>query len=286
MKHSLYIASALLALAGFTACDDDFATPPTSIPTLPAGIVANTSIEDFKAAYWSNDRNSAVEIGQNEDGQDIIIAGRIVSSDESGNIYKNLIIQDLETGEGLTIGVDSSTIYKTWQTGQKIYINVTGMYAGMYNNLFQLGGLGSYNNAPSMTFAETATFKAHSWLDGLAEPEKIDTTVVRLADLRAANNDVDQRRQLMSRLVRLDSVMWDGGGKLTFAEPYSTSSATNRYIKDAEGNRLIVRNSGRSDFYNDTLPKGFGSVTGILSYYGTDGWQLLLNSSDDCKGFK
>lgn len=279
MKNKLlYIASALLAFAGFTACDDDWETPPSGGPTVPEGITANTSIADFKAQYWSTERNSATEIGKTTDGQDMIIRGRVVSSDSAGNIYKNLVIQDLETGEGLTISLDTTSIYKTWQIGQEVVINVTGLYAGMYNNLFQLGGLGEYNGAPSMTFAEASTFKEHAWCDGLSHWQDIDTTEVTLDELRAANSTPEQRSHYMSRIVRINDVEWDGGGKLPFADPASVANNTNRYIKDAQGNRIIVRNSSHATFQGVILPKGTGSVTGILSYYGTDGWQLLLNN--------
>ena len=279
MKNKLlYIASALLAFAGFTSCDDDWETPPSGAPTVPAGITANTSIADFKDQYWSTERNSATEIGKTADGKDIIIRGRVVSSDSAGNIYKNLVIQDLETGDGLTISLDTTSIYKTWQIGQEVVINLTGLYAGMYNNLFQLGGLGEYNGAPSMTFAAASTFKEHAWCDGLSNWQEIDTTEVTLAELRAANNNPEQRRHYMSRIVRIKDVRWDGGGKLTFAEPASVANNTNRYIKDSDNNRIIVRNSSHATFQGVVLPKGTGSVTGILSYYGTDGWQLMLNN--------
>lgn len=279
MKNKLlYIASALLAFAGFTSCDDDWETPPSGAPTVPAGITANTSIADFKDQYWSTERNSATEIGKTADGKDMIIRGRVVSSDSAGNIYKNLVIQDLETGDGLTISLDTTSIYKTWQIGQEVVINLTGLYAGMYNNLFQIGGLGEYNGAPSMTFAAASTFKEHAWCDGLSNWQEIDTTEVTLAELRAANNNPEQRRHYMSRIVRIKDVRWDGGGKLTFAEPASVANNTNRYIKDSDNNRIIVRNSSHATFQGVVLPKGTGSVTGILSYYGTDGWQLMLNN--------
>lgn len=281
-KKLSYIAAALLSVAGFSACDDNWETPPAVVPSVPAGIEANTTIADFKALYWSSDRNSATEIGQTTDGQDMIIRGRVVSSDSAGNIYKNLVIQDINTGDGLTISLDTTSIYKTWQFGQEVVINVTGMYAGMYNNLFQLGGLGEYNGAPSMTFAAASTFKRQAWPDGLSKWWRIKTYDVTLETLRAANNDPDQRRYWMSRYVRINDVEWDGAGKLTFADPASVANNTNRYLLDGKGNRIIVRNSSHATFQNVVLPKGKGSVTGILSYYGTDGWQLMLNNLADC----
>ncbi len=272
----------MVTAMSFTACDDDWETPPAVIPTAPAGMTANTSIADLKAAYWSTDRNSAKLIGQTDDGQDIIICGRVVSCDSAGNIYKNLVIEDLETGEGLTIAVNQTELYQTYQVGQVVYVNATGLYGGMYNNLFQLGALGSYNSAPAVTYITEDDFAQHAYPDGFANANKIDTTVVTLSELAAANNDVALRREYMSRLVRIDSVRFEDGGKAAFSE---SGSSTNRMLRDAKGNRIIVRNSSYASFMSKILPTGYGSVTAILSYYGTDGWQLLLNNWYDCKGF-
>ncbi len=287
-KSFIYFGAALLGLSFMTSCDDNWELPPTSIPTaseeMKAGV--NTTIADFKKKYWSDDRNSATLVGKSDEASDMIIHGRVVSSDESGNIYKNLVIQDIETGDGLTISLDTTDIYKQYQIGQEIYINVTGMYGGMYNNLFQLGGLGTYNNAPSMTFADGYVFAAHAQADGLSNINAIDTTAVTLQELRNANNDMEQRRHYMSRIVRIDDVAWEGAGQLTFADGASVANNTNRFIRDTDGNRIIVRNSAHASFQATILPKGRGSVTGILSYYGTDGWQLMLNGIDGVQGFE
>ena len=86
-KTLLYISSLLLASMSFMACDDDFERIPEMFPE--ATIQANTTIAELKLNNWSDDRNYANEIGVNADGEHIVIKGRVVSSDESGNIYKD-----------------------------------------------------------------------------------------------------------------------------------------------------------------------------------------------------
>ena len=45
-----------------------------------------------------------------------------------------------------------------------------------------------------------------------------------------------------------------------------------------------MRNSAYASFKNELLPQGYGSVTGILSYYGSN-WQILLNDVNGVEGF-
>ncbi len=68
-------------------------------------------------------------------------------------------------------------------------------------------------------------------------------------------------------------------------QPFAGETTTNRYVTDAYGNRLNVRNSSYASFAKDLLPSGTGSVVGILSYYGTD-WRLLLIDRNGCIGFE
>ncbi|MDE5982961.1 MAG: hypothetical protein K2G92_07615, partial [Duncaniella sp.] len=60
---------------------------------------------------------------------------------------------------------------------------------------------------------------------------------------------------------------------------------SNRTLILADGNSIIVRTSGYSNFWGDVLPAGDGDVVGILSYFGTSGWQLLLNGRNGCMNF-
>ena len=125
----------LFAALGITSCDDDWDTPPLTGPV--ATIEANTSIYDLKAKYWFDETNGVDTIGLTDEGEHIIIKGRVISSDASGNIYKNLVIQD-ETS-AVTFSINQNSLYTDYRMGQEVVIDVTDMYLGKYAGLQQFG---------------------------------------------------------------------------------------------------------------------------------------------------
>ncbi|MDE6332309.1 MAG: hypothetical protein K2L80_06875, partial [Muribaculaceae bacterium] len=276
-KSLLYIAAAITGAVALASCGDDFVTPPMVVPT--ATIEANTSILDLKTEYWATDRNYVRTIGLTADGEHTVIKGRVVSSDETGNIYKSVIIYD--GSAALNLAINAYDLYQTYQFGQEVVIDVTDLKIGGYNGLMQLGGEGTYNNAPSMTFVDSELFAEHAQVNGLANPLLVDTIPAQIPEVMTAKTSTEGLILWQSRLVRFENVRWDAPGK-----PYADgSSSTNRYIIDQSGNQLLVRNSAYASFKNELLPQGYGNVTGILSYYGSD-WQLMLIDADGCQGFE
>ena len=267
----------MMGAAALTSCGDDFVSPPMVVPS--ATIEANTSILDLKTAYWTADRNYVKTIGLNDAGEHTIIRGRVISSDQTGNIYKSVIIYD--GSAALNLSINAYDLYQTYQFGQEVVIDVTELNIGGYNGLMQLGGAGTDHPAPSRTFLDSEVFAAHAQVDGLSNPQLVDTIPATIPDVLAAKQSTEGLILWQSRLVRFDNVRWDAPGK-----PYAEgTSSTNRYIIDESGNQLLVRNSAYASFKNELLPQGYGSVTGILSYYGTD-WQLMLIDSNGCQDFE
>ncbi len=264
-----------MACFGLWSCDDDIETPPVVIPS--TDLVANTTIADLKAEYWSSERNSAALVPSRSDGSHTIIRGRVISMDASGNIYKAFCLDD--GSAAITVSADTTKLYKQYQFGQEVLIDVTGLYIGFYNGLMQLGGLGEYNGAPSMTFMSTTAMKQHAFPNGLPDYAKVDTATVTIAEMAAAKRDAAELRKWQSRLVRFDDVEFIDAGK-----QFSVGTNTDRYIKDASGNRINVRCSYRASFCDATIPYGKGSVVGILSTYGTD-WQVLMLDQYSYFGF-
>lgn len=270
------LAAAILAATATVSCDNDFDYPPVIVPV--ATIQPNTTIAQVKAAFWSDDRNYADTIFFNEEGEHIIISGRVISSDETGNIYKSLVIQD-ETA-ALAMSINDNKLSETYKVGQEVVIDLTDMFIGKYNGLQQLGQPKAYGDGYEVSFMEKEFFQTHAQVNGLPELAKIDTTLTTIADIKALASP-EELQQWQSRLVRLDNVSWEDGG----VAPYSESgSSTSRTIFDADGNTIVARNSNYATFAAETLPSGTGSIVGILSYYGTN-WQLLLRDTSDCIGF-
>ena len=62
--------------------------------------------------------------------QDIIIAGKVTTTDQPGNFYKSFYIQD-ETG-GMEIKVGRNGLYNEYKLGQTVYVKCNGLTLGMY----------------------------------------------------------------------------------------------------------------------------------------------------------
>lgn len=270
----LYIGALALAASVATGCDDDFARPPMVYPV--SDWQANMTIEDFKKTYWSTVEGTAQTVGLDANGDSIVIKGRVCSSDASGNIFKTLYIQG-ET-EAIAISLDFYDIYESYKYGQEVYINVTGMTIGGYNGLMQLGK--GTDDRGRVARAPEAFFSQHAQASGLPSPAKVDTTTTTLSVINTAKSTPEGLELWQGRLVRFDGLRFEDAGKGFTAN----NATTDRYAVDAEGNRINVRNSSYADFKDELLPYGTGSVTGILSYYGSN-WQLLLNDAAGLSDF-
>ena len=105
-KTLLYIALAVASAAGFASCDDDFERPPITRPGDAEQIEANITLLELKEAFYNaSASNYATEIGTNADGEHYIVRGRIVSNDESGNVYKSLVIEDGTSGMAFSVNI-------------------------------------------------------------------------------------------------------------------------------------------------------------------------------------
>ena len=269
----------MLASLALVSCKLESEEDPVSIPQ--ATLKANTSIGELKQAFWRDDLNYATEIGPRSDGSHYIIEGHVISSDEAGNIFKTIVIQD-ESG-ALALSVDSYDLYVNYRRGQRIVIDVTGLQAGKYNGLLQVGEAMWYENGQvwETSYMAPEIFSHHAQLSELPDITLIDTLEVNGFEELAT--DAAGLMKWQSQLVKLNDVKFEEGGRETFSA--FRSSGIDRTIIDSRGATLKVRTSGYSDFWNKELPEGEGDLVCILGYYGTAGWQLSLIDYAGCMNF-
>lgn len=254
---------AFLLMAGSTfylsSCvKGEFDEPPINIPTVD--FEANTTIQELKESYS----------GLKEITDDIIIKGIVTANDESGNLYKKMVIAD-ETA-AIELSIDQTNLATEYKLGQMVYVKCKGLYIGDYNNLIQLGYLynGDIGRMPAVMI------EGHIYRDSLPGAAPVPELITIgelgtpvLGDLR------------VSRLITINNVTFAEIGEV-FAP--QTADATDRTLMDQTGKSLVVRTSKYADFSADTIPAGYGTVTGILSVYRTT-WQLTLRDINDVKDF-
>ena len=247
---------------GLTSCQNSYDEPKLGEPV--ATMKPNTTLAEFKEFLESSitvDVEEAVIVPEREDGSHYILHGRVISSDASGNIYQNLVIQD-ETA-ALTLSIREASMWTTYRVGQEVVFDATGLYMGSYSGLYQLGWLADYNGSPSLTFMSWFMFKEHSELNGMPNQNFKNvslndewpvnnpyTIVTTISELNALSATTELGRNAMSQLVEIQNVSFVDGGKDTYAE-YQESNER-RYIQDALGNKIALNNSGYATFHNDS----------------------------------
>ena len=253
---------AILIAAILAGCDlkQDVAPMPTFVGE------ANTTIAELLAMHpiGSEDSYDSIPIGSN-----IIICGYVTTSDEWGNNYKYINIED-ETG-AIQIKINHTALYKKYQIGERIYVKCDGLVLGDYRKLPQLGlwANGAMQPIPS--------FKTYLYLFPDGAPtggfNPIDMTTIPAA------NDIPST--MYNRKVRLLGATFVEGGMATFSDP---GAATSHDIKMSDGSTITLRTSNYATFAGQTLPVGTGEITGILTRYNNY-VQLVINSPDDLVGF-
>ena len=111
MKNIKLLLVSMLA-AVFSGCMDHHDDPTNYTYGNPAVGEANTTIADLKTKYAGIvSSNKAEEVQEN-----LVISGVVVGDDESGNIYKNLYVND---GSGtLVVGINATGLYAFLPVGQ------------------------------------------------------------------------------------------------------------------------------------------------------------------------
>ena len=127
MKKIISILALAALLASCTSLIEEFQPVFTSKYEDPAvsktvSLKPNITIAELCALYktgspWQIDR-------------DLIIAGRVTTTDKPGNFYKSLYIQD-ESG-GIELKLGKNGLYNYYQEGQMVYVRCFGLTLGMY----------------------------------------------------------------------------------------------------------------------------------------------------------
>lgn len=267
MKMTQKIFSFLvLAAAVLTGCERDYDAPPLDEPVY-TGAPANITIADLKA----NSKNATQDKPETINN-DWILRAYISGNDESGNIYKQVIVQD-ETG-AIPIQVDESNVSNFYRRGQEVFVNLKGLCVSVYGEQQQLGD----PNGGSAYRLTMTDFKERVQKNGWPSADNVKPEVI--TDISTVNLDVDR---MTYRLVQLEGVHFENGGKNTFAK-VETKEYGEENLKDAHGNVIMVRTSSYASFAAEKLPVGTGTVVGILGRFkGT--WQISIPARSDVFGF-
>ena len=131
-----------MAALPLASCMSDVDEPDTDgyLITSPTSIgEVNSTIGEVKDKYCSAGSSNFYE----RVNEDVIIEGVVVANDEGGNLYQTLLIRSIDEAAGtdqcIVLAVKNTCLYPYFPLGQRIKINLKGLYAGCYSKVPKIG---------------------------------------------------------------------------------------------------------------------------------------------------
>jgi len=224
-------------------------------------LIANTTYREVKEMYVDN----VFQIQE-----DLIIEGYVISSDKEGNFFSVLHFQDSPQNpiEGFQIEIDQRDSHLFYPVGSKIYIKLKGLYLGKSKEVFKIGGVFTSFGNISVGRLPTTVVNEHVFLS-CEEKERLVATPIFIDNLSENHTNT---------LIKFSSVEFiaEDQDKI-FA---NDRQETERTLTDCIGNEIVLLNSGFSEFQEELLPIGNGTITGVLQREKND-YHLVVRDVDD-----
>lgn len=282
-KYSSFLKILFLAFIAtvFTGCvqDEKYADPDlTGYQCLDITPDANNTLITYKNVRDFYRNNTTVPGDKTyvipETSTDYI-EGYVSSTDETGNIYKTIYIQDKPENPtaGFVLSVDDVSTYTKFPQGAKVYIKLKGLAVGTYGELIQLGVKDAKTTKNGVSRIPEKIIGQHIFKSCTIK-EKIVPKVMTLAEMVSANDE------LLGALIQVNDAEFDKKNLCTTYAPEGTS--VDKQINDptASLTTRVVRNSGFASFANQQLPAGKGTFIGIYSKFNSS-YQMYINKVSD-----
>ena len=294
----LTLLSVFTLLLAITSCveDDDFATPTNDTVTVvnPATVFATPEmnaepttfaavIARYESAILDGDQ---VGIFSTEDDDPLYITGYVVSSDQAGNFFEEIIIQNSvdennamvqdaqgnnieDARRGLKVEINVSNLSDTYEFGRKVYIKLNGLAIGEENGVYTLG------RAVGSSLEQIQLYEYMNFVLRSEEVATITPKVSAISDL--GNDDENTLIQLNDMQVHRTET------SLTYAGEPSDEFDGFRTLENCETNAtILMQTSTFADFKSLPVPQNRGTIQGVFTRdFGDDFNVFVINSTAD-----
>ena len=256
--------------------DGDYNIPDISFaePEIPEGKI--TTFKTIKSLY-DQAVNSGNAIAIIDEDYDFYIQGYVISSDKSGNFFRELIIQnkkddsspDNDPRLGFQIAVNVSSLSDIYQFGQKVYVKMSGLTVGESSGVIVIGK----GNGAQVEQIQPSEYK--NIIIRSSEIVDIQPKISNISNLTAWDyNTLIQLENMQLNRFELGA---------TFAsESIDEYDGVRTLVSCNSGVSIRMQTSTFSDFKSLIIPQGQGTVTGVFGRdYGGDFNVLVLNKSTD-----
>ena len=260
----------VLLLSASCVPGDDFAVPE-ALESEELIMNTNTDLDAVLGAYFQ----SSEDVGVVTFEEDFILEAYVVSSDESGNFFKELILQDSPENPraGVAVQLNLASYHETFDFGRKVYVNLKGLSLGELNGVAALG----VANGKLIEQIPLSRIQQHII-------RTRDT--VQIVPLSITALEFTDRTENL--YVRVDNVQFSSfyaGGEtpFTFASEDNDEFDGEREVVSCNGDfPFILSTSTFADFKSLRLPTGSGSLKGVLTRdFYDEFFTIYLNHARD-----
>ncbi|MCF4100515.1 DUF5689 domain-containing protein [Gillisia sp. M10.2A] len=206
---------------------------------------------------------------------DTYIVGYVVSSDEAGNFYKKLILQDKpeNPSSGIQILIDDSSLSDFYEFGRKVYVKLDGLSLGYNNGSHQLG----IQNRGEVVVIPQSLIDEH--LIRSLEKAEIKPLQIDIVDFNETYKNI---------YIRLEDVQFNRNlireeQRYTFAAEVTDQYDGERQLESClSSSAVMLSTSTYSDFKSLLLPQFSGNLNGVLTRnFYDDHYVIVLNTPED-----
>ncbi len=139
MKKGLLITILYLLFCSLFGCIDSPEFTLSDIQINEVEIKTTSNVTAVISAY----KQSELDIYTFDEDDETLISCYVISSDEAGNFYKTLVIQDQAENpmNGLEIKIDLRSYYTKYNFGRKLFIKFAGLSITEVNGKYIVGYL-------------------------------------------------------------------------------------------------------------------------------------------------
>jgi len=315
MKSIKYILGIALCSLVFASCQDgDNLKGEWDVPTIGDAPYGNNAIQEtnvltiaqlktkFNKAITANYRQPDSQISFEEVKEDLQIKAIVTANDVSGNLYKEIALQDA-TG-AILVRISCGNLWPILPIGTEIIVDLKGLYVGNYRMQPSIGmpssvSSGNYKGYAQLGYIANTTWEQHYKITGnkgTVEPIEFDASWGKAEALTQGGKLVKLTNVSFKRGSYYDNdkstnidIPFNADAK--FADPAFNNSVS-WYFNELNDNNsngtanVMLYNSNYAKFASEKLPQGKVNITGILKFYSTNpdrypSWEVCMRTRDD-----
>jgi len=190
--------------------------------------------------------------------EDLKLEGYVISSDQAGNFFGVLYLQDAlsNPSKGIQLEIDLRESHLLFPEGSKVLVKLKELYLGKKGNNIRIGSV--FSSFGNLSIGRLPSGKVFDHLlvscDAAGPPEPLIATIPEMDSLPS------------NILVQLENIEF---AEEILGETYAVAQEeTQRTLMDCEENEITLVNSGYADFQAEPLPEANGTLTAILTKDG------------------